>query len=150
MKRFKPAVLPVLLLAVIASIVGLAIFNSWQANQIVYAQSLQWNNPPYAPANVSFATASGTLVGAPTAGANCIYGLLLVNAGVAVTVNVYQDGGTTSVASAYLAASGGSASWQLVSNPKSPYFITNTTTAFVVKQSGTSQINGSVYAAKCP
>jgi hypothetical protein len=118
----------------------------------VHAQSINWPPPPYTPVNVSFSSASTqTLVAAPTAGGICVYELSLINAGgTAVTVNVYLDGGTTSVSSVYLAASGGAAFWPLGTNPKNPWFLTNATTGFAVKTSGASQIQGSVYAAICP
>jgi hypothetical protein len=148
MKRLRAAVPAVLSLAVMAAVVVLCIMNS---HQTVHAQAIQWPNPPYSPTNVNFATASATVVAAPTAGAQCIYGLMLTNAGTAVTVTIYLDGGTTAVTSAYLAATSGPALvWPLQNNPQNPYFMTNNATAFVIKQSGTSQINGSVYAAICP
>ncbi len=139
---------PLLVLGtVIVSVITLGLLNAGR----VHAQANLWPDPPYSPVNVNFSTGTGTLVAAPTAGGICVYGGYLVNAGTAVTVNFYLDGGTTSVGSAYLAASGGSISFGILnSNPKNPYFITNAATAFVVKQSGTSQINGSIYAANCP
>lgn len=111
-----------------------------------------WPEPPYTPSNVSFSTSGNqTLVAAPSSFATCVYGLLFVNSGTsATTINIYQDGGTTSVSSVYLTASGGSASWVLSNNPKNPYFITNTTTAFVINSSAATQINGTVYSAQCP
>lgn len=118
----------------------------------VQAQPIPWQNPPYSPVNVSFTgTTAQTLVAAPTAGAVCVYGLTLVNAGgSADTVSIYLDGGTTAVTTVYLAASGGSASWQLGSNPQNPYFLTNLTTGFVIKSGTNVQINGGIYAATCP
>lgn len=120
----------------------------------VHAQAIAWPIPPYPPVNVNCSSASCTLISAPPAGqASCVYGLSIVNAGAsAVTINIYQDGGTTSVASAFLAANGGSDNFQLLNgNPKNFYFITNFATAFVVKQTGGPvQLNGVVYAANCP
>lgn len=115
------------------------------------APNIAWPQPPYPPTNVNCASATCTLIAAPSAGAVCVYSMSLTNAGsAAVTINVYQDGGTTSVASNYLAASGGNAFWPMSTNPKSPWFITNLTTALVVKVSATGQIDGSVYAQTCP
>jgi hypothetical protein len=122
--------------------------------QKVYAQNIGWPDAPYKPANISYASASPTtIVAAPTAGGVCVYGLTLINgsASTATTINLYLDGGTTSVASVYLGANGGAASWPLISYyPKNPYFLTNNATGFVITSSASVQINGSVYAATCP
>jgi hypothetical protein len=126
--------------------------GNFSAPKVAYAQAIGWPVPPYQPANVSFTgTSNATLVSAPTAGGVCVYGLLLINAGASAdTISIYLDGGTTAVATVYLAASGGSANFQLGQAPKSPYFLTNNATAFVVKSSANVQIDGSVYAATCP
>lgn len=114
-------------------------------------QVINWPKPPYPPTNVSFSGTSATLISAPSSGAICVYGLLLVNAGGSnTTINIFQDGGSVSVASAFLVANGGSTSYVLTTNPLAPYFITNTKTAFVVTSSNGTQINGTVYSAGCP
>jgi hypothetical protein len=119
--------------------------------QPVEAQTIGWPQPPYFPTNVSFSGTSATLVSAPSAGGVCVYSLSLINAGAsAITVNVYQDGGTTSVSSVYLAGSGGAAFWPMATGPKTPWFITNAGSGFVVKTSAGVQVNGSIYAATCP
>lgn len=146
------------LMAAVVFLVGLAGVNSYHAAHlralpIVYAQSLQWPEPPYFPANVSFsASTAQTLVAAPSAGGLCVYSLTLINAGASAdTISVYLDGGTTAVASVYLAAGGGSATWPLLNgNSKNPYFLTNAGQGFVVKSGTAVQVNGSVYAANCP
>lgn len=122
---------------------------------LCYAQNpvIPWPAPPYNAANISFSTSGNqTIVAADTKYATCIYGLLLVNSGATgTTISVYQDGGTTAVSTVYLAAGGGAVSWQLIgNNPKNPYFITNTKTAFVINSGSADQINGTVYAAQCP
>lgn len=112
-----------------------------------------WPIPPYPPVNISFSSSSPqTIVAAPTAGGVCVYGMTLVNTDAtnATTVSIYQDGGTTAVYTAYLKSGGGSANWQLLNIPKSPYFITNNKTAFVITSSAAVQINGGLYAAICP
>lgn len=118
----------------------------------VQAQVISWPQPPYNPKNISFNSATAqTVVAAPTAGAVCVFALSLTNAGgTSVTYNVYLDGGTTSVGSGYLVAGGGNAYWPMLNAPKNPWFITNSTTGFVIQTSAASQINGSVYAATCP
>lgn len=119
----------------------------------VHAQGIMWPGPPMPPVNINFSTSGNhTLVAAPTAGGVCVYGLQMVNAGAsATTINVYLDGGTTAVWSVYLASGGGSANWVLnTSNMRSPYFITNSATAFVINSSAAVQINGGVYASTCP
>ena len=122
--------------------------------QKVYAQNIGWPDPPYKSANISYSSTSPqTLVAAPTAGGVCVYGLTLVNASASTstTINLYLDGGTTSVASVFLGANGGAATWPLISYyPKNPYFLTNNATGFVIVSSAAVQINGSVYAATCP
>src|SRR5580658_10116789 len=127
-------------------LIGLAIKLS-----TVQAQQVGWPDPPYNPTNISCSTATCTLVAAPTALGECIYGLSLINAGgSADVVSIYLDGGTTAVGSVYLAASGGAATWALGTQSKNPWFITNAATAFVVKSGTTVQLYGSVYAANCP
>ena len=117
------------------------------------AAIIPWPAPPYFPTNVNFNTSGNqTLVAAPTAFATCVYGLSLTNANTttSTTINVYQDGGTISVNSVPLIP-GGNAYWALnTTNPKAPYFITNTTTAFVISSSNAVQINGVIYSANCP
>lgn len=115
--------------------------------------AVMWPGPPLAPANISFSSSGAqTIVAAPTSGGVCVYGLQLVNAGAsATTINVYVDGGTTAVWSVYLASGGGSANWVMnTSNMRSPYFITNNATAFVINSSAAVQVNGGIYASTCP
>lgn len=133
-------------------VIALSLFGWFVQQPSVLAQVITWPASPYTPVNVNFSTATATLVAAPSAGAVCVYGLQLVNAGAsATTITVYLDGGTTAVWSAYLQAGGGSANWPLQNgNAKNPYFISNLTTAFVVKSSTAVQINGGIYAATCP
>lgn len=119
----------------------------------ILSAAVMWPGPPMPPTNISFSSSGNqTIVAAPTAGGVCVYGLQLVNAGAsATTINVYLDGGTTAVWSVYLASGGGSANWVLnTSNMRSPYFITNSATAFVINSSAAVQINGGVYASTCP
>jgi hypothetical protein len=113
---------------------------------------IPWPIPPYTPINVSFSTSGNqTLVAAPSAGGIGIFGLVLVNAGAsATTINFYLDGGTTVIGSTYLTNGGGGVSFQLIFHPKSPYFLTNAGTAFVINSSAAVQVNGIVYAAICP
>jgi len=120
--------------------------------QTVHAQAIPWPKPPYLSTPINFSSGSvQTLVAAPSAGAVCVYAISLQNAGsTTVTASIYQDGGTTPVAYAYLVASGGAAGWDLRDNPQNPWFLTNLTTGFAVKTSAATQIYGSVYAATCP
>lgn len=110
-----------------------------------------WPNPPYPAVNVNCATTTCTLVAAPAAGSVCVYSMSITNAGAtAITLNAYQDGGTNSVGSTFLTANGGNAFFPNVNNPKAPWFITNQTTAFVIKTSTAVQLQGSIYAQVCP
>ena len=118
-----------------------------------YAQTIPWPAAPYPKVNINFSAAiAQTIVAAPTAGGVCVYGLQLINsdATTGTTVSIYEDGGTTAIWTVYLAAVGGAANWQLTDNAKSPYFLTNKATGFVIKSSAAVQINGGVYAANCP
>jgi hypothetical protein len=154
--KLQKVLVQIVFAVLLVGLVGLAIVNSYRAYRdvpVVYAQVLSWPEPPYSPKNVSFSTSGNqTLVAAPAVAGLCVYGLVLTNAGAsATTILIYQDGGTTAVASTYLSAGGGSASWTLQpNNPKNPYFLTNTATAFVINSSAAVQVNGSVYAANCP
>lgn len=123
------------------------------AVRTVHAQGIMWPGPPLGPANINFSSSGAqTIVAAPTAGGVCVYGLQLINAGAsATTINIYVDGGTTAIWSVYLASGGGAANWVLnTSNMRSPYFITNKATAFVINSSAAVQINGGIYAGTCP
>lgn len=144
----------VVMMAAVAAVMVFALLVAPpSANWNVQAQAIPWPRPPYPAVNVNFsASTAQTIVAAPTAGGVCVYGLLLTNGSgsTADTVNVYQDGGTTSVASFYLGANGGAGGFDLRDNPQSPYFITNNATGFVVKSSAAVQVNGVVYAQTCP
>lgn len=120
---------------------------------VAVASPIPWPISPFSPVNIGFSSSSPqTLVAAPTAGGVCVYGMTLVNtsASTATTVSIYQDGGTTAVYTAYLNSGGGSANWQLTNIAKSPYFITNNATAFIITSSAAVQINGGLYYAVCP
>jgi hypothetical protein len=135
--------------SVILFLVGFIMLRDLQS---VHAQAIPWPKPPYPPVNVSFSsTSTQTLIAAPSAGGVCVYAMSLENAGAsAATVSIYHDGGTTAVATVYLASGGGAAGWDLRDNPQNPWFLTNAATGFAVKSSAATQINGSVYAATCP
>ncbi len=141
--------LPLLIVCLLLAMVA---WLTW--GPVARAQVTPWQEPPYSPKNITFATSGNqTILAAPSAGiAWCVYGMTLSNASssTATTVNVYLDGGTTSVGSFYLSANGGSANWMLGSNPKNPYLITNLATAFVINSSAAAQLNGTIYAANCP
>lgn len=149
MKRLIRSYATLALLIVLAA--GSSRLLRWAYPETVLAQQNTWPEGPYPAVNVNFSGATATLIAAPSTGALCIYGLSLSNAGAAsTTISIYQDGGTTAVGSIFLPVNGAPYTLPFGSNAKLPYFVTNLQTGFVVKSSGSVQVNGTVYGQICP